>query len=208
MARERTVPAASSEDRRPPGRPRSEEADRAILEATLRLMREEGYERMSLEGIAAAAGVGKATIYRRHPDKAKLAVAAMEAVGGHVTAPIDTGDTREDLVELVRRFVSVVSEAGLPMLGTLLAQRDRHPELMERFRERLILPRRRMMRSLLERGVERGDVRPDADLELAVDMLTGPYFPRAFAGGVIGRDWAGRVVAAVWEGIGARPGGR
>ncbi len=198
--------AVEADPRTGPGRPRSAEADRAIVAAALELMREQGYADLSLEAVARAAGVGKATIYRRYHDKADLVAAALATVGGDVTAPIDTGDTRADLTELVRRFLGMMEHEGLPMVGSLLAERLRNPNLMDRFRERVIAPRRRLMRSLLERGVERGDVRAEADLELAVDTLIGPYFTRSFAGGAIADDWAERVVAAVWEGLAPRPG--
>ncbi len=196
--------APEAADGRAPGRPRSEEADRAIVEATLRLLREVGYERMSLESVARAAGVGKATIYRRHRDKPDLAAAAVETVGGDVLAPVDTGDTRSDLLEMVRRFVAVMAAVGMPMVEALMAERVRHPELMERFRARVVLPRRALLRSLLERGITRGEVRADVDPELAVDALIGPLFSRHLALGEVPGDWPERIVDSVWRGLASR----
>lgn len=183
------------------GRPRSEQADRAILDAARRLLAEQGYARMSIEGVAEAAGVGKPTIYRRYRDKAELVGAALARIGGEVTAPIDSGDTRADLTELVERFLAIVTGSGTVIVGTLLAEHERHPELLDAFRERAIEPRRALMRELLERGIRRGEIRPDADLDLATDQLIGPYFARRLSREPIPPDWAREIVAGVWKGI-------
>jgi AcrR family transcriptional regulator len=178
------------------GRPRSTEVDRAILAATERLLREHGYSGMSVESVAAEARVGKAAIYRRYRDKADLAVAALVALREVGEVP-DSGDTRADLAELVRRLRRTFDGVGMPLIGTLLAEERRNPELLERFRERAVASGRAQGRAVLSRARERGELRPGADLELALDMLAGSYIARHLAGRRAGRDWAERVADAV-----------
>src|SRR6266568_3388212 len=128
-----------------PGRPRSERAHEAILEATLDLLLEEGFTRMSIEAVAGRAGVGKATIYRRWPSKADLVVEAVACMKEQPFVDPDSGGVREDLVYLARQA----------------------------FRRHIVEPRRRIAADVLRRGVERGEIRADIDIELALDVLMG-----------------------------------
>jgi AcrR family transcriptional regulator len=176
--------------------------DRAILDATARLLREHGYSGMSVDGVAAEARVGKAAIYRRYRDKADLAVAALVALRDIGEVP-DTGDTRADLTELARRLRRALDGVGMPMIGTLLAEERRNPELLEGFRARAIADGRAQGRAVLARARERGELRPDADLELALDMLAGSYIARHLAGRRAGRDWAARAADAVVRSVAA-----
>ena len=89
--------------KRTPGRPRSSEADRAILQTALRLLVEQGYDAMSIEGVASAAGVGKTTIYRRYPSKRELIVAAVSSLADTFSVPTESGDLRADLLVFLRR---------------------------------------------------------------------------------------------------------
>jgi AcrR family transcriptional regulator len=184
------------------GRPRDPGVDAAIVEAAVRVLRERGFAGMSVEGVAAEAGVGKAAIYRRYRDKADLAATAVTAVrdtGG----PPDTGDARADLLERLRRVRAGIEAAGMPMIGTLLVEEENTPELLERFRERSIRPGRQGGREILERARGRGEVREDADLDVALDMLVGSLFARHLAGQPFPPDWEQRVVDAVWRSIAA-----
>ena len=178
------------------GRPRSEAADRAILEAALTLMAREGYARMSVDAVAAEAGVSKPTLYLRYPSKAALATAALEHVREQ-TAPRATGDTRADLVALLRHFRAGVERPfGMALVGTVLAEEHHTPELFAQFRARLVEPRRRMLRGVLERACACGELAAEADLESAVNMLVGSYYA-SYLTGRVPRDWAERTVAAV-----------
>ncbi len=195
---------------RPRGRPRSEEAGRAILEATLRLLGELGYARMSIEAIAAEAGVGKATIYRRYRGKADLASAAVAQLTDP-GAPPDTGDTLADVREILRVVHRQFTQgpwgsvtAGMAMLGTLMVEEQRNPGLLDLFRERVILPRRRMLRAVLERGLVRGDVRAGADLDASVDALVGGFFSRYLSGQPLTHEWIDSLLGAVWRGLATR----
>ncbi|MFK4268667.1 TetR-like C-terminal domain-containing protein [Streptomyces milbemycinicus] len=172
-----------------------------MLRAAVRVLAEEGYRGMSFEAVARAAAVGRPATYRRYRDRADLAAAAIAAIGGDVTAPIDTGDTRADLTEFVTRISDAMPHAGIPLLGTVFAERERHPELLARFRERVAEPRRALASALLERGMDRGDVRSDLDVEAAVDHLVGAVFARHITGLPVAPGWAEQTVLTRWRGI-------
>jgi AcrR family transcriptional regulator len=157
-----------------PGRPRSERAHEAILEATLDLLLEEGFTRMSIEAVATRAGVGKATIYRRWPSKADLVVEAVACRKEQPFVDPDSGGVREDLVSLARQaFRPRESSEVTELMLRLASARARHPELQEAFMRHIVEPRRRIVADVLRRGVERGEIRSDIDIELALDVLMG-----------------------------------
>jgi AcrR family transcriptional regulator len=169
---------------RPQGRPRDARADRAILEATLELVAEVGVHEFRTEDVAARAGVGKGAIYRRYRSKDELLTAAVAALVDEEIAVPDTGSTREDLLVLMREAVELYrgSLAGrlMPNLIGAMAQR---PELVRAVREGFLAGRRKVLSEVLRRGVERGDLRPDIDVELALDVLGGPLFYRLLVTG-------------------------
>lgn len=190
---------------RGPGRPRDPAVDDAILRAALRQMAERGYDGMSVDAIAAEAGVTKPTIYRRWRGKADLASAAIAALQAEEPPPA-TGSPRGDLVALLANFRrGLLRPNGMAMIGTLLAEERRTPELIALFRERVVASRRRMVRRLLDAARERGELRPDADLDAAVNLLIGSYYARYLSGEAIPPDWPERVVAIVWSGMARRP---
>ncbi|NRQ39201.1 TetR/AcrR family transcriptional regulator [Nonomuraea sp. NN258] len=159
---------------RPAGRPRSEKAEKAILEATLDLIGEGmGVSELSIEAIAARAGVGKTTIYRRWSNKEDLVVDALATLKAPLP-PLAGVSVRDDLITLLD---AMRSEAGQTrtrcVMNIAMSESDRHPRLMERFMQRAIEPRRQAMRQVLVRGVETGELRADLDVELAQAMLTG-----------------------------------
>ncbi len=183
------------------GRPRSETADRAILEAALALMAREGYARMSVDAVAAAAGVSKPTLYLRYPSKAALATAAL-AHAREQTAPRRTGDTRADLVALLRHFRSGVERPfGMALVGTVLAEEHHTPDLFAQFQKRLVEPRRQMLRDVLEQAEFRGELAAGADLATAVNMLVGSYYAGYLADGRLPSDWPERAVELVLHGL-------
>ena len=162
------------------GRPRSAAIDERILAATLEHLRERGYAELSVEQVACAAGVGKASVYRRYRNKADLAAAAIASVSAARFAKPLPDDTRGALVEHLRRFESGVAAVGIGALGSLLDERD--PEVLELHRERTIRPGVELARSVLGRAQERGEIRADADLDIAIDMLFGSFFARRLRG--------------------------
>jgi AcrR family transcriptional regulator len=155
------------------GRPRSEKADQAILAATLRMVAEHGVAGTTIEGVAAEAGVGKTTIYRRWDSKTELILAAVSqmAPGGE---PPDTGSVPGDLEALADMQRSRLAETGLwTVAPRVLAESMNDPELHRGFLNTVIEPNRLLIRTIFKRGIERGELRPDLDVEALVDILHG-----------------------------------
>jgi AcrR family transcriptional regulator len=155
------------------GRPRSEEADQAILGATLKMVAEHGVTATTIEGIAAEAGVGKTTVYRRWESKNDLIVAAVSQLAppANVQFP-DTGSLQSDLKLLADLQRQRLAGTGLLTVAPrVLAESLSDPELHQGFLANVIGPLRGLIRSLVERGIERGELRADLDVEALVDML-------------------------------------
>jgi len=163
---------------RSPGRPRSPAAERAILDATLELLASEGFDRLTVEGVAAHAGVGKATIYRRWPSKLALVLAAVGELSAHPLPELTTGRTRDDLVGLLRHIIEALSGtiAGRILPG-LVAESARSPELLGVLHD-FWISRRQMMLEVLRQGAAQGDLPEGVDLELIADLLYGPVHYR------------------------------
>ena len=176
------------------GRPREARLDGAIPAATLELIAEVGIHDFRMEDVAERAGVGKAAIYRRFRSKDELVAASVAALVSEITIP-DTGSTREDLMALMGEAVAVYRDpikAGV-MPSVVGAMRQR-PELARALREGFLAQRRAALRAVLDRGVVRGDLRPDLDVVLALDVLGGALFYRLLVTG-------GPIDAKLAEGI-------
>jgi AcrR family transcriptional regulator len=185
------------------GRPRSAAADAAILDAALRLLSTAGYQRMSMDGVAAEAGVSKATIYLRYRGKADLATAALAHLR-ETGAPEPTGDLRADLLAQLRQLrVNAERVMAMPLVGTCLVEEQHTPELLPLFRERTLGPRRALLRELFEAARTDGQIAPDADPEPAIDLFMGAYQARYLSGEPFPERWEERVVAAVMGALGA-----
>jgi AcrR family transcriptional regulator len=180
------------------GRPRSAALDERILAVTLEHLRRRGYHDLSMEQVACAAGVGKATIYRRYHNKADLATAALASVSSEKFATPLPDDTRAALVEHLRRFESGVATVGMGALGSLLDERD--PEALELHRERTIRRGEERSRAILRRAQERGEIRADADVDIAMEMLVGSFFARRL-NGRDAPDWAAAAVDTLLAGL-------
>jgi len=166
------------QDRKGPGRPRSARADEAIVEAVLELLAEgHTIDALSIEAVATRAGVGKATIYRRWPNKEALIVDAVVAMKGPVP-PIGGESVREDLVTLVAGARKASNQRAGKVTMCLLPELHRNQKMFERYQE-VVAPRRHAMRQVLERGVETGEIRADVDIELALLMLSGPMLAQS-----------------------------
>ena len=179
-------------------RPLDPDIDRAIEAATLTLLTERGFARMSMEAVASAARVGKPAIYRRHADKAALVAAVIASQLPAMELP-DLGDTRAELWRLVLQGFPADGAAYVGLIGGLIAEQRRHPELIEAFRASVLLPRRAIGRKVIERGQQRGDVRSDIDAEAALDLFAGPFLARVFAGLDSGPRWRERAFATWWD---------
>ena len=185
------------------GRPRSTEADAAIVAATLDLFAELGFDGMSIEAVAARAGVGKTTIYRRWPSKQDLVVDAMDSLAAEVADP-DTGTTRTDLIALLghalRLITSTKAGDALPRMAAEIATSS---PLGRRYVETVLNPRRALVATIIERGIRRGELRADLDARLAVDSVMGPVILRKLMGElqVPPEDFPERLVDSVLQGM-------
>jgi AcrR family transcriptional regulator len=167
---------------RSPGRPRSERAHRAILQAANELLESEGFAALSVEAIAERAGVSKATIYRRWPNRAAVVMDGfLSTVSLEVPFP-HTGHAREDIRIHMRRLAEAFSGKIGRTVAALMAEGQSDPELAGALRSRWLLVRRAEAREILELGIERGELREDIDLEVAVDVLYGPIYYRMLVG--------------------------
>lgn len=186
---------------RGPGRPRDVEAEARILQAALRLLAEQGYTRMSLDGVAEEAGVSKPTIYRRWSSKADLATAALRTIqtGEPVVA---TGSTAGDLTAALQNFArSLLRPNGMSLIGTVLAEEAHTPELLVLFRERLVANRRAQLLGILRRAQRGGELRAGVSLDAAVNLLVGAFYARYLASSTIPPGFARELVEVVWRGL-------
>jgi AcrR family transcriptional regulator len=176
----------ASEDRAEPagpriGRPRSETAERAIIEATLDLIAADGIAAVSMEGVAAKAGVGKTTIYRRWPNKEALICDAAASLKAPLPE-LPGRSVREDLLLLARAMhASRSSDRSARLLSCLHSEAHRYPELAARYRQTVIEPRREAVREVLRRGVQAGELRDDLDIDTMRVLFSAPLLYRALA---------------------------
>lgn len=187
---------------RGPGRPRSERSHRGVLEATVQLLAEEGFRGLTVDAVAAKAGVARTTIYRWWPTKLEL---AREAYFGLAMAtPVPMADsTREAVVTQLRRLIELARDPIAARIGgDAWVEALRNPEL-DQVRQRLVAAYRAPLRDILERAVARGELRADLDYELTMDLLTGPIVLRALATrGPLEPELADHIAYAVLDGVG------
>ncbi len=167
---------------RKPGRPRSEKARQAILRSTLKLLRDSGFAEFSVEAVASDAGVGKATVYRWWPTKAALLVDAFSASADEELRFPDTGSVLEDMQSQMVHLVEIFLSPRGKIVANLIGAGQSDPELTRAFRERFLRPRREEAYGTLRRGIQRGELREDADLDLLLDSLYGPIYMRFLIG--------------------------
>ena len=161
-----------------PGRRRSDQAHRAILQATIEILEQEGYRAMTIEAIAARAGVGKKTIYRWWSSKASVALEALTAyVEAHVPFS-DTGSLEGDLLAYFElAFPGLQGKSGTVLSG-LVAEAQLDPEFAREFQRAFIVPRKEALVALLQWGVQRGELPPDTNLEVLADLIYGAKWYR------------------------------
>jgi AcrR family transcriptional regulator len=189
------------------GRPRSADADRAILAATVDLLAERGLAAMSIEEVAARAGVGKTTIYRRWPSKGLLALDAFVTSFRAEQARPDTGTLRSDMIAALHTWVRAVTETPMgPMLTGLIAEAQNDPELRGAWRDRVLEPLRVQHRMMLDRAVERGEIPPGVDPDVVLDLFFGAAEHRLLLGHLpMSATFIEQVVDIILSGI-QRPG--
>src|SRR5271155_1411183 len=164
--------------KRSPGRPRSEHARLAILRSTLKLLGKNGFSELNIEAVAAHAGVGKATVYRWWPNKAVLIADAFASSTTRKLHFPDTGSVCTDMSQQMRQLIKVFRSRRGRIVSAILAGGQSDRELIAAFRERFLWPRRREAYATLRRGILRGELRKDVDLDLLLDSLYGPIYMR------------------------------
>ena len=176
------------------GRPRSPAADAAIRQATLDLLRTEGYANLTMAGVAAKAGVSTATLYRRWHSKLDLVVHVLQALTEDRPIP-DTGSLAGDLRAVLEMMLTGMASTG-PIMRGLVGEFSRNGELAEALRRHLILPRRAATVEVLDRAARRGEVRQGVDADLVFDILAGALYYRS---AVLGRPATEAVVDDLTE---------
>jgi AcrR family transcriptional regulator len=176
---------------------RSRRAESAILEATIALLGEVGFGGLTIDGIAARAGVGKATIYRHWSSKAEVAVEAFRAFIPSLDDP-DTGTFADDVRDVVLQIVDGLNNSPLAgILPSLVEAAERDPELERHFKE-FGATRRAVLRAVFTRAAARGELRDRLDYDVAIDLLVGPIFTRRLVSRVpVTRKHANAVVDLV-----------
>lgn len=183
------------------GRPRSETARRAVLDAALQLCQSDGYQALTIKGIAETAGVGRQTVYRWWPAKQDVLIDALRDLGLRKAEHLDpdSGDTLRDVRALLTATFALTHQVTGKALIGLMAEAQHDPELSHRLQSTVIGPRRHALRTLLARGVERGEL-SDAgiSLDLVVDFAFGTMWYRLISHHApVDTDLAGQITAAV-----------
>lgn len=175
MARIATVPLPVA---RPPGRPRSERARKAVIRSTMALLKRVGFNELNIEAVAARAGVGKATIYRWWPNKADLVIDAFaSAVESELRFP-SAGPVLKSIHVQMRRWAVIFHSPLGQIVATVIGAGQSEPEILEAFRAHWVEPRRVEARALLRQAMNRGELRADLDPDAILDLLYGPLYLR------------------------------
>ena len=208
-----TTTSEPEQEIRKPGRPRSAQAHKAIIDATLELLAEEGYQGLSIEAVAARAGVGKTTIYRRWSSKEELVMEAIRQV--QIDVPVmDTGNFRNDLVALLKTVYQGFMAHPYPFLGKLVLkfidEYQANPEIFQGALTQLIFPRFQRFFHMVEQAQAREEIRGDIDPELVLELVAGSLYFRWMMRNLLPTsspslvDWIGQVVDAIMRGIGTK----
>lgn len=168
----------ASNGSRPPGRPRSETARLAILRTALNLLAKNGFANLTIEAVAASANVGKATVYRWWPNKAALIADAFANSATRKLHFPDTGSLMTDMSRQMRQLIKVFRSSRGRMVSAILAGGQTDDELLSAFRHRFLWPRRQEAYDTLRRGIRRGELKRNVDMDLLLDSLYGPIYMR------------------------------
>lgn len=167
----------------------------AILDAARELLSEGGVRGLTIEGVATRSGVAKTTIYRRWRDRDELALAVLVDRTEQISAPADVGDTRKELLAFVNSATKLIVESHVAGLVSEIAT---NPELGRIYQEQVVAFRLAEMKTVVDRGIERGDLRADTDVRVAHELLVGPrYYRLLFSGAPLNRRHANQLVDAL-----------
>lgn len=194
---------------KPPGRgrPRRASASTDILDAALETLAERGFQAATIESIAARAGVGRNTIYRRWSSKEELIADALQKLVVDIDLR-DGDDIHALLLDWIRDFVRVF---GDPLYGRILpavlGEVQTNPVFARMYAERVVRPRYEALVAILRRAAEHGALRRDADVEQIADLLAAPPFVRVLRIGLppITEHYAEDLLETIWRGIAPEP---
>lgn len=191
----------AKEDRPRRGRVRDRSKDLSVLEATIKLLATDGLAGLSMDRVASLSGVSKVTVYTRWGSKDELIGAALTHLQiDHVPAP--TGDLRSDLIAHLRAMRRQYEEVGgMAIIGNCLADEPNSGGLLVKIRQSTLLPRRAHFVAVLREGVERGELRPDLDLEQVTSLLVGCLYADHLAGRPFEATWEADIVDRIMAGI-------
>ena len=185
------------------GRPRHPRISRAILDATLEILEEEGFAGLTIEAISTRAGVGRPALYRRWPSKEAIVEEALLGVAGELVPVPDTGSLRGDLTLLVREFADSMDTTAGRLTVALIAEAIRDPSWHPIVRD-FLRRRRALTRVVIDRAIQRGELPPDADGDLLIDLVASPLWvhrllhwdlaewidPDAILDGILAHRWS------------------
>lgn len=184
------------------GRPRSEETKNAILSASYELLLEKGFQAVTVEGIAERSGVSKATIYKWWPNKAAVVLDGYFAATELQLKIPDTGSVKEDLFLQVNNLAEFITSPKGKVITQLIGEGQFDNNVAEEYRKRYFNPRRLISKHILERGVERGELRKNLDIELSIDLIFAPLFYRLLiTGEKVDSDFVENLVSHVLAGL-------
>ncbi|HEY0805395.1 MAG TPA: TetR/AcrR family transcriptional regulator [Pseudonocardiaceae bacterium] len=197
--------ASDLESDRRPGRPRSDRSRAAVLRAASELMHEVGLRAMTTDEIAGRSGTSKATIYKWWPNKHAVAVEAFLSEMITESPDPDTGSAHEDFRLALRGLMHFYASPSGRIFAQLVAEAQFDPAVAVELRDRLVGSRRRLVRGIWDRGVARGELSPDVDPEVAMDLVFGPAMYRLVAGHApLEETAADQIVDAAIRGLAAR----
>ncbi len=168
---------------RSPGRPRSAETERAILDAAIDLLVDVGFGGMSMEAVATRAGVGKAAIYRRFSSKEQLVVEALRSHSSALVPLVDTGDLRADLLAMLQGAQRAMAGDDGPVMCAFVSEKARYPELHDEYQRAFVAERRAHVQALIASAVKRGELPPSTDVELFAEFGPAVLAHRLMVGG-------------------------
>ncbi len=184
------------------GRPRSEETKKAILTASYELLLENGFNTITVEGIAERAGVSKATIYKWWPNKAAVVLDGFFAATESMLQVPDTGSVSEDLFIQVNNLAAFITSPKGKVITELIAAGQFDANIAEEYRVRYFNPRRLISQHILERGMQRGELKNDLDLELSIDLIFAPLFYRLLiTGETVDSDFVKNLISHALTGM-------
>jgi AcrR family transcriptional regulator len=187
------------------GRPRSEEIHKAILQTTFDLVLRNGFRAVSVESIAAAAGAGKATIYRRWPNKAAVVMDAFTSKVGSGSLFPKASTPTESIRLQMQAMAKTFRGSDGAMVKALLAEAQFDPDLARAFRQRWTMPRRKMAIAVIQEAIRQGEMPSDIDPEDVIDILYGPIYYRLQMGtGPLSTAYVEGIFRRAMQGLGGR----